>query len=297
MGKIVLCTLTLLSAGAILFFFLQVIKQDAVSPITEKRSGEARRITYSLLVKNIGGEMIPQADIWVNVPNRKTGGQFCLRLHSDYLSSLGSDEKENQVLHFSFTDFPPYGVKAIAIEATLLMEAIPRQVETTSLKQYLSADRFCEIKEEELIKQAKVFASGTPKERAEKIFLWVSSVLKKTGYQKNERGALWTLRNKEGDCTEFMHLYIALCRINGIPARGVNGYRVTADSRLHSYDYHDWAQIVIDGRWQIADPYYKVFLEKAEEYVAFRVHGPQREEGFFHRWQSSDPRLNVVMTE
>ncbi|MBU1234556.1 MAG: transglutaminase domain-containing protein [Proteobacteria bacterium] len=241
--------------------------------------------------------MIPQADIFVNAPNRKTGGQLCSRLHSDYLSSIVIDDKENQMLHFPFTNFPPYGVKAIAIDTELFVKSAPRQVETKSLERYLLGDRFCEIREVELINQANLLRSNTPKETAKKIFLWVSTVLKKTGYQKSERGALWGLRNKEGDCTEFMHLFIALCRINGIAARGVSGYRVVSDTRLSPSDYHDWAQIFLDGRWQIADPYYNVFLEKEEEYVAFRVHGPQREENFFHRWQSSDPRLKVVMTK
>ena len=44
------------------------------------------------------------------------------------------------------------------------------------------------------------------------------------GYIKNDRGALYALKTKEGDCTEFMHLFVALCRANKIPARCIGGY-------------------------------------------------------------------------
>jgi transglutaminase-like putative cysteine protease len=42
--------------------------------------------------------------------------------------------------------------------------------------------------------------------------------------QVEEHDALWAYNHREGDCTEFTNLFIALCRAAGIPAKFISGY-------------------------------------------------------------------------
>ena len=50
--------------------------------------------------------------------------------------------------------------------------------------------------------------------RRRPIFQWVSQNVKDDGYSAKDRGALYALTNRKGDCTEFMYLFVALCRLS-----------------------------------------------------------------------------------
>ena len=60
--------------------------------------------------------------------------------------------------------------------------------------------------------------------------------------QKEELGAVKTLQNKQGACTEYSDLFAALCRAKGIPARVVKGY-VSEPVYLSQ---HAWAEVYLD---------------------------------------------------
>jgi len=78
-----------------------------------------------------------------------------------------------------------------------------------------------------------VDTSDNPLEKAQKISSWVSDYLT---YSESlpalEKGASWAYDNQLGDCSEYSTLMITLLRIQGIPARKVTGYLISADSNL-----------------------------------------------------------------
>jgi len=75
--------------------------------------------------------------------------------------------------------------------------------------------------------------SDNPLEKAQKISSWVSGYLAYSGsLPPLEMGASWAYDNKLGDCSEYSTLMITLLRIQGIPARKVTGYLISADSNL-----------------------------------------------------------------
>jgi len=75
--------------------------------------------------------------------------------------------------------------------------------------------------------------SDNPLEKAQKISSWVSSYLTYSGsLPALEKGASWAYDNQLGDCSEYSTLMITLLRIQGIPARKVTGYLISADSNL-----------------------------------------------------------------
>jgi transglutaminase-like putative cysteine protease len=71
--------------------------------------------------------------------------------------------------------------------------------------------------------------------------------------QKQELGALQTLEKRQGACTEYSDLFVALCRAKGIPARVVKGY-VSEPVYLPQ---HAWAEAYLNEYgWVPFDPTY-----------------------------------------
>jgi transglutaminase-like putative cysteine protease len=138
---------------------------------------------------------------------------------------------------------------------------------------------------------------GDPFPTARNIFSWVSANIRYAGYRSETLGARQTLETKSGDCTEFVYLFVALCRANKIPARPIGGFVCKDDRELNSADYHNWAEFYIDGAWRIADPQGKRFMEKESEYIAFcRLGGSGENTGAgFHRYRVKGDGILVKM--
>lgn len=89
------------------------------------------------------------------------------------------------------------------------------------IRVYLGSSPYIEVRHKEIRTLAKELADAdlTAWEQTEKIYDHVRAVVKyKNGPLK---GALTALRDGTGDCEELTSLFIALCRVNGVPARTV----------------------------------------------------------------------------
>ncbi|TES83952.1 MAG: transglutaminase domain-containing protein [Hadesarchaea archaeon] len=84
--------------------------------------------------------------------------------------------------------------------------------------------------------------------KAKQIFDFVKDYLTYVGYGEEEHSALWAYRNREGDCSEHTHLFVALARAAGIPAKHVSGYGYQAQ---YGTDFeqmgHAWAFVYLPG--------------------------------------------------
>ena len=90
---------------------------------------------------------------------------------------------------------------------------------------------------------------------------------------------------------------MALARALGVPARAVGGYVTGQDARLTADAYHNWAEVHLDGAWQVVDPQKGRFLSHQHEYIALRLFGvgaPGLLDGA-HRFSVIDERLTVRM--
>jgi transglutaminase-like putative cysteine protease len=92
------------------------------------------------------------------------------------------------------------------------------------------------------------------------------------GYLADDYGALYALTNRRGDCTEYAYLATALARASSIPARMVGGYVTDRDITPRAGDYHNWAELYIDGSWRLLDAQKGNWLQPIDQYVAFRYH-------------------------
>jgi len=84
-------------------------------------------------------------------------------------------------------------------------------------------------------------------DQAQAIFDFVKNYLTYQEYAV-DHSAIWAYNNRVGDCSEFTHLFSALCRAAGIPTRFVSGYGYNPQkgSNLAAHG-HAWAFIYLPG--------------------------------------------------
>ncbi len=77
--------------------------------------------------------------------------------------------------------------------------------------------------------------------------------------QDYEKGALWALENKTGDCSEYSYLFVALCRVAGIPARIQTGFGFSLVGETVE-NGHMWAEYYLEEYgWTPVDATWKLF--------------------------------------
>jgi len=86
--------------------------------------------------------------------------------------------------------------------------------------------------------------------KATKLFYKVAEYMEKEKTAGDNKGAIYALSNKKGDCGEYSALFIALCRASGIPTRPIYGFLT------NNHEPHMWVEVYFEGYgWVPADPY------------------------------------------
>ncbi len=258
-----------------------------------------RQIQYSFTLQNKTNRLLENAEFWTYAPVKETATQRTLKLEVSHPYQLISDNLGNQVLYFKFKKIPPYATKIIIIKAFLELSDISNPVLVQDLQLYLQPEKYIESDNTELVRFAKQFISHEPVKTAQNVFQWVADSLEYSGYLRDNYGALYAYKNRKGDCTEFMSLFIALSRANNVPSRGIGGYIADSNAILKPYEYHNWAEFYDEGRWKIVDPQNKVFMQNQSHYIAMRVIGesPENPMGEFNRFRYSGDGLKVKMNK
>jgi len=283
--------LVVAAAGLVLVLsFLERSTQKTTYPVQ-------RQIQYSFTLQNRTNQALKNAEFWAQAPVRQTANQRCERLEVSHPYQLLSDEHGNQTLYFQVPEIPPFGTVIVSVKAWLSLSGWPNALPTPDLKTCLRPEPFCESDAPEIARLAATFISGKPVDAAGRIFNWVTSNVKDSGYIRNERGGLYALKNKQGDCTEFMYLFAALCRAGQIPARTIGGYVCGANTVVKPGDYHNWAEF-FDGKvWRIADPQRKTLMKETSHYIAMQVitDAPRNPMAGFQRFRFAGQGLKVKM--
>lgn len=273
------------------------VKKEDWLRVPEANYSIPRQIRYSFTLQNTTNRLLKNAEFWTYAPVKQTSTQRCVHLETSHPHELISDDLGNQILHFTFDNLPPYATKIVTIKADLKLSDTPNSTSVQDLQPFLRTEKYLESDDPELSRFAKRFKDRKQVKAAENIFRWVADHVKYAGFSSNERGALYALRNKKGDCTEFMYLFAALCRANRIPARGIGGYVCTENKVLKPNDYHNWAEFYQDGAWRVADPHRKVFMHNPSHYIAMQViaESIKNPMGRFHRFRFAGDGLKVKM--
>lgn len=257
----------------------------------------SRTVQYGLIIKNQTNRVLDDVNVWACAPAMQSSGFHCC----EELEALPPFEKiidaiGNQVMLFHIDQLPPYGSKVVQIRAELSDSNNSASMDKPEL--FLKKEPFIESDHPDILGKAINLKGDTPLETAENIYKWVSENIQYSGYTQKARGALYALNNKKGDCTEFMYLFIALSRANNIPARGIGGYVVHGDAVLNPSQYHNWAEFYANGKWHIADPQRKQFMQTDADYIAMQILSDD-ENSFGSKgkrfWHSHEKEISVRM--
>jgi hypothetical protein len=232
-----------------------------------------RHIEYHFSLRNDSNQLLEKAEFWTYGPVAATGAQKCTSLQANHPYKLSVDALGNQVLHFTFPKLPPFSTKLIHIQADVDLSSASGKVQESSLDEFLGEEDLVESNSREVVNLAKQLKGRNPLETAQNIYGWISENLRYTGFHAADRGALYALKRKRGDCTEYMSLFVALCRASGIPARRIGGYVCAGDMILKAGDYHHWAEFYGGEGWQSVDPQKRVFGINGRGYIAMRIIG------------------------
>jgi transglutaminase-like putative cysteine protease len=256
-----------------------------------------RQIQYSFTLQNQTNRLIEKAEFWAYGPVKQTATQRCDRLEVSHPYRLILDDLGNQILFFEVRNIAPFSSRIITIRAHMSFSVVPNPVPCPDLDRFLQPEPFYEADAPELTLVASGLRSGGVIESAEKIFQWVISNVKYSGYTRNDRGGLYALRKKEADCTEYMYLFAALCRADHIAARGMAGYVCAGSAVLRAKEFHNWVEFYDGKAWRIADPQRKMFMKDESHYVAMTIIGRSALNPLagFHRFRYAGDGLKVRM--
>ena len=78
--------------------------------------------------------------------------------------------------------------------------------------------------------------------------------------------AIEAFEHGQGVCQDHSHVFIAMCRALGVPARYASGYLYVPDqSHLAS---HAWAEVFLDNNWYCFDISNQLYTPSSHIYVA-----------------------------
>jgi transglutaminase-like putative cysteine protease len=267
----------------------------AVSPISIEKT-----IRYQFRLQNTSNQVLTDSEFVVYAPAHLPHKQEVLSLTANHDFKLNATPSGNQSLRFTLDSVPPYGSKQVVITATLKLfdSALPVALTDEQKGIYLQAEPYVETRNLGIQLQAKSLASNTSQSLPRVIYHWLDDNITDIGLVTANRGALYALDNRQGDCTEFMYLFSALARVNQIPTRNLGGFVLGEHGILDASAYHNWAEFNDGGGWHIADPQNQVFDQGYDNYIVMRVLGLNEIQDDFsqsQRFLAFDPRLKVSM--
>ncbi len=257
----------------------------------------AKTIQYSYTLQNKSGRVVQMAEFWAHAPVKQTAGQRCRDLSANHPFQLLSDKDGNQVLHFTFENLAPYASRIITIKADLLVSRSANPIDAEPGALDLQPEKYVESDHPAIRRTADNLQQADAMKTIDAVFRWVADHVQYSGYAAKDRGALYALEHKKGDCTEYMDLFVALCRANGIPARRIGGYVCPESAVLKAQDFHNWGEFYVNGTWQIADPQNNVLMGSPGDYIAMRIIRASADNplGTYNRFRVRGEGLKVIM--
>jgi transglutaminase-like putative cysteine protease len=200
---------------------------------TGRREGCRVSVTYS--ITHTVGPDTTLATCDVLIPRTLPGLQKILSIRYSTEPVVIYDKEGNRYAQFVFRQ-PKESIKiTMTIDAEIYRydlatakgKVVVRHLEKPEdLSQWLVHEPYLESYAPEIQEAAKRLKGKTEEDTTRNALEFVIKTLKYSGYDPLDHGAQWALREKQGDCTEFTNLFVALCRANRIPARTQEGFVV-----------------------------------------------------------------------
>ncbi len=265
--------------------------------LCQPRAEEVRskRIQFTLQYTVQAPKPPRKATLTVLVPRDMPGQQKILKLTYSHTPAREFEEFGNKYAVFVLEPPPPNAVIKVDVAAEIhgfdldqIDKVKPRLEKKDNLKRYLVHEAYLEKDAQEIIDVAKNIQGKDEIALLRNIMKFVGGTLRRGPYDSKDRGALWALNVKVGDCTEFADLFVALCRAKGIPARVCEGY-VTHDVQNVDTPKHNWVEAYTEKYgWLSIDPFH-IFLkaasfERKRPYICLSTVRTDPRVMYFHFW-------------
>lgn len=256
-----------------------------------------RRLRFSLTFSNPMEHALERQSFWCYLPASIAPNQRLVDLKVSMEYRLHEDILGHNILELSFPHVPSLAQKAVSVTAELELSSSKHLDILPNPAVWLTSERFIEVDDPRIRELALTLCRQNAMDTARAIYDWVSGNLVYTSYLADDIGAVQVLVTRHGDCTEYADLVVALARCCGICARMVGGYVVDRDMVVRPQDYHNWAELYLEGSWQLVDAQKENWLEVVNQhYVAVRIYRdePTNSVGVAHRYRV-DGELQVFL--
>lgn len=252
----------------------------------ESPLGQDRRLRMQVLFHNPLPRELSDQRFWCYLPMTDSG-QILSQVEVSVQHQVTMDAWGHQVLSLQFDRFPAYGSQTVGISVVVSKSEMTCAQAPDDPRRWLRPSMFVESDAPEIRELGRQLHKSTDMQTLESIYQWVKEAMAYEGYVPQDRGALHALRMRSGDCTEYAALVVALSRANGIPARMLGGYVSDRDAVLRAVDYHNWAEVLLDGVWGIVDAQKEHWMPMRRHYVPFEIYRDQvtNDMGAAHRYK------------
>lgn len=233
--------------------------------------GELRLLRFTLTASNPTPDTLGRQTLWIYMPMRLTSTQALEQLTVSAPHEVLGDSLGHSIVKLAFDRVAPLASRVVSLSAQVRLAPQPAPAVLPDQQAWLGGQRFIEVDDPAVQICAAQLRRATPRDTASAIYEWVRSNLRYAGYLPDELGARTALATRRGDCTEYACLAVALARANGIPARRVGGYVAPGSVAPRPQDYHDWAELHVDGAWRTLDAQKEQWFPPPQGYVAFRI--------------------------
>jgi len=201
--------------------------EDSARPV------EGRKVSFTLEYHITAKQGTQKVAVTALVPKSIDGRQKVLRLKYTPQPERVFEENGNKYAFLVLNQ--PQGNQVVTIDVDMELYRYDLSVAEGSARKrgsggdansklWLTAEKFIEKDAKEVQEAAKKLNGKNEIETLRNIMRYVHQTVSYTGFDNEDRGALWALQNHRGDCTEFTDLFVALCRAKNIPARVWEGY-------------------------------------------------------------------------
>ncbi|WP_269630911.1 transglutaminase-like domain-containing protein [Pelomonas sp. BJYL3] len=253
-------------------------------------AGEApvRRLRFIWELFNPGSEWLRNEEFACALPASLPGEQQLVSAEASQPLRWSPDCLGQNTALITLAEVAPRQRVRVQLDTRVALPAPGRTAPDSGCDRWQGHGPFLDFGESAIAERAAELRRGSGLDTARAIFDWLVAHVQYTAYSPNDKGALHALNTRQGDCTEFAHLATSLARSAGMAARSVGGYVLTHDAIVKPGDYHDWAELWVDGRWLILDAQRREFDADAQAYLRFRYYSAHGDGtlGSHHRWRT-----------
>jgi transglutaminase-like putative cysteine protease len=186
-----------------------------------------------------------------------------------------TDDYGNQYAEFTFADVAPGGNATVKLRYEVVVNALEfdlTECEGLLPDMFVDPEQYIESADGRIVALAAELAEdqSTACDKARTYYDYIGDNLSYAGYQPDDNGALATLEDLAGDCTDFVDLLVALNRAAGIPARFIEGVTCcTNGDYVEGETKHSWLEVYLPGiGWVPMDPTWGREESDRERYFA-----------------------------